>query len=493
MRPIVRRLAPSGRAPCASPAVAGETTRVLLASLAIACAGAFLLSGTALATSTPTEVKASTSKGVEYLRSLQLPNGEIGGPDGETEVFGGDWSLTAFAAAGVAAANVKAGAAGVDARTWFRELIADPATWPEGSDPAVSEYERASLVIDAAGVDPARVSKQQNLIAEIVGDYQPSSPGYYGSPSLFNETVFALLALEGAKTTKGVPRVPQALIDKSVQVIRNNQHTNGGWSFSKVEGNEKGLKSASEPDITGAAMAALCGAGVANTDPSVVKGEEYLESILTPSTGAFSVSFGANTDSNAWAVQGLNACAINPQGPQFTTTAGKTPIDFLIAQQLASGAFTDAASESTANVNSSQDAVRALAGGGFDPQPPKAKKAKQWLAEANFDTSPGVDGLLALVIDNGSSAVQACEVKIAPEATKTKLEKVLEAAETASSPAGCVTSFVAVKGKGAITQVNGAPQPAEARWQISIDGGAEKTAKATSSIALGDTIYLHLA
>jgi hypothetical protein len=457
----------------------------LVAAYAFACAGAALCSPAALATSTTTQIEAATSKGVGYLRTLQKPSGEIAG-------FGGDWSLASLAAAGVASANLKDGEAGADARTWYRNLIGNPETWPGGSEPPVTEYERASLVVDAAGVDPARVSRQQDLIAQIVGRYQPASPGYYGAPSLFNGTVFGLLALEGARTTKGAQRIPQRLLDESVQVIRNNQHTNGGWSFQKVEGNEKALGSASEPDMTGAAMAALCGAGVANTDPAVVRGEEYLGSILVASSGAFAPSFGANTDSNAWAVQGLNACGIDPQGSRFTTSMGKTPIDFLLSQQLASGAFRYQPSETGANENSTQDAVRALAGGGFDPQPPKAKNAKQWLAEKSFSTSASAKSLLTLVIDDGTSALDPCAVAIAPAAGKTRLGKVLEAAETASSPAGCVSSFQAVQGKGAITQVNGFPAVAEPDWMLSIDGAPAKSATAGAAIHLGDTIYLQL-
>jgi hypothetical protein len=434
------------------------------------------------ATSSSAQIRASTSKGLEYLRTLQLGDGEIAG-------YGGDWSLTSFAAAGVASANIKQGEAGVDARTWYRDLIADPETWPGGSEPPVTEYERASLVVDAAGVDPARVSQEQNLIAQIVARYQTATPGYYGSPSLLNGTVFGLLALDGART---VQRIPQVLLDESIAVLGNNQHTNGGWSFARVEGNEKALKSASEPDTTGAAMAALCGAGVPSSDPAIIRGEEYLESILVASSGAFSGSSGVDTDSNAWAVEGLNTCGIDPQGPQFTTSAGKTPIDFLIAQQLPSGAFKSAPGESGANEYSSQDAVRALAGGGFNPQPAKPTKAKQWLAEKNFSTSPGVHALLTLVIYNGTTALDPCEVRIAPGAAKAKLGKVLEAAESESSPAGCVSSFTAVKGKGAITQINGSPESAEGDWTASIDGAAPKAATDGTAVHLGDTIYLDL-
>ena len=56
--------------------------------------------------------------------------------------------------------------------------------------------------------------------------------------------------------------------------------------------------------MTGAAMAALCNAHVETPSSVVKKGEAYLKSLLVSSNGAFSSEFGANTDSNAWAVRG---------------------------------------------------------------------------------------------------------------------------------------------------------------------------------------------
>src|SRR4029078_9772669 len=127
-----------------------------------------------------------------------------------------------------------------------------------------------------------------------------------------------------------------------------NQHNDGGWTFERAEGNPERLARPSEPDETGAAMAALCTAGVPRGAPAVVNAENYLKSTLIASTGAFNAPFGPNTDSNAWGVQGLNACGINPQEPGFTTVLGKTPIDFLLSQQVASGGFSYQATESEA-------------------------------------------------------------------------------------------------------------------------------------------------
>jgi hypothetical protein len=434
----------------------------------------------ASATSTSEQIATATAGGVTYLKSLQQLDGSIPG-------FGGDWALTSLAAAGNAAANVKKTAESTDARTWYQGLVG-AATWPGTENPPSTEFERAALLSYAAGIDPARVSKRQNLIAKVASYYQPESPGYYGT--VFNETVFGLLALANTKTTTGVQRVPQVLLNQSIEAVRANQHTDGGWTFAKVAGNEEARKGASEPDMTGAAMAALCGAGVANTDEAIVAGRKYLESKLVNASGAFEAPFGVNTDSNAWGVEGLNACGIAPQGAGFTTAMGKTPIDFLISQQLAEGGFKYLPSGKAAEQYASQDAVRALAGGGFTATPPVPTGGlPQWKAETEFGTKKTEPAPLALIVDNGST-LKVCSVSVAPEATTTTLSKVLDTAVKGTTPASCVTGYLPSSGTGPITQINGFPTSPEEKWNIVIDGGEKKQAKRNTTIHLGDTIYL---
>ncbi|HEX4482340.1 MAG TPA: prenyltransferase/squalene oxidase repeat-containing protein [Solirubrobacteraceae bacterium] len=455
--------------------------KIKLAATLAAGAVALLPAG-AQATSTPEQIAEAASKGATYLKSLQETSGAIPG-------FGGDWALTSLAADGDAAANVKKKAKSTDARTWYRELVGNTASWPEGASPPVSEYERAALVAYAAGIDPARVSKTQNLIAQIVAHYQPESPGYYGEPGLFNGTVFGLLALEDAKTTSGAQRIPQALLNESVAVVLANQHTDGGWSYAKVAGETKGLESAAEPDMTGAAIASLCGAGVSRGSEALLAAKAFLKSLLVNASGAFESPFGANTDSTAWAVEGLKACGIDPQS-EFTTSAGRTPVDFLISQQLKAGSFKYLASEKTANEYASQDAVRALAGAGFTATPPEPSEGlERWFAETSFSSSATVQSIVTLVVESGASPLSPCAVEIAPAASATTLGAVLEAAKSAATPSGCAASFSS-EGSGAITQINGYPTSPGARWHVSIDGASEAQAKSSTAIHLGDTIYV---
>ncbi|HTA12265.1 MAG TPA: prenyltransferase/squalene oxidase repeat-containing protein [Solirubrobacteraceae bacterium] len=458
---------------------------------ALAAASTLLCAAPALANSSPTEINSAINGGVEYLKSQQNADGSFGGVD----AFGGEWVLTSLAAAGVAPAGVKHSAGATDARTYYRNLIGDTATWPGGSEPPVSDYETATLAAYAAGIDPARVSATQNLIAQIVAHYQPSTPGYYGEPELFNGTVFALLALADAKTRDGAQRVPQVLLEKTIEVVRHNQHTDGGWSFAKAEGSSEALASPAEAEFTGATIASLCAAGVPSSDPTIQSAIKYLKHELDAEplgSGAFASEFGVNTDTNAWSVEGLNACGIAAQSTEFTTAHGKTPIDFLISQQLLGGGFQFAPEEGEANLYSTQDAVRALSGAGFTVAPVKAKKQPLWVYEKKFSTSSSVDAQLTLIINNGTSPLGACAVSLAPETPTTTLAKVLEAAESASRPAGCVSAITPVTSRGAITSINGAPNPPGADWEVVIDGGAEKRATRATKIEIGDTIYLRL-
>lgn len=455
---------------------------VLRFALLAAALGSLLVPAAASAVATEKQIEESISKGLTYLKGQQKESGEIAG-------FGGDWALTAFAAVGVAPADVnKTGKEGKDARSWYEGVVGVPG-WAGGGAVA-TDYERAALLSYAAGIDPARVSKRENLIARVASYYQPASPGYYGST--LNGTVFGLLALANAKTTGGKVRVPQVVLNQAVTAVEANQHTDGGWTWEKVAGSEEALKKASEPDMTGAAIAALCSAGVTKAATTIVNAKKYLQGILEGSTGAFKSEFGNNTDSNAWAVQGLKACGIDAQGAEFQGPApnNKTPINFLVSQQVSGGGFRYGTSGSTAQLYAGQDAIRALGSGSFTATPPVPASGPQWKGATQFATGEAETTSLALIVDNGVAALKICSVTLAPKATTTNLATVLNAAVAGTTPAGCLSSFLPGSGEGAITQVNGYPTTPAEKWNISIDGGAELQAKRNTTVNVGDTIYL---
>ncbi|MFJ4777863.1 prenyltransferase/squalene oxidase repeat-containing protein [Streptomyces sp. NPDC088762] len=438
----------------------------------------------AFATSTPAQIATSKTNGVAYLKSLQAADGSYAGSG-----LSNEWAFSAFAAAGTAVVDVAPGGDTTkNARTVYRNLLST-ASWPSAS-PVVTDYERGTLNAYAAGIDPARISASRNLIANIYSYWQTAEPGYFGPSSNFNGTVFAALAL-GAKTQAGGARVPQSLTDSLVARIRANQHNDGGWQYSKAEGNPTALATAGDIDMTGAAMAALCASGVPNTDTDVVQAKNFLKSKLVTTSGAFNSMYGVNTSSNGWAVAGLNACGINPQTGDFLTTAGKTPIDFLIANQYnPGGGFKYKPSDTAPSAYASIDSLRAVAGGGFTSAPPVpvTPGAPQWVAQSAF--TAGTATKLALTVDDGAGNLKVCSVSFTPTGTTSTLGDVLNSAIGSATPSGCVTSVTPSSGTGTITAVNGKANSGSNTWKVSVDGSAFAGATRDKVINVGDTIAL---
>ncbi|MFJ4790312.1 hypothetical protein [Streptomyces sp. NPDC088794] len=451
---------------------------------AAAALGAFALTTLpAAATTTPAQIATSKTNGVTYLKSLQAADGSYAGSG-----LSNEWAFSAFAAAGTAAVDVTPGGdTSKNARTVYRNLLSTSG-WPSSS-PVVTDYERATLNSYAAGIDPARVSASRNLIADIYGYWQTAEPGYFGPSANFNGTVFAALALNGAKTTAGQVRVPQALRDAIVTRVRANQHNDGGWNYSKAEGNPTQLAATSDIDMTGAAMAALCTSGVPNTDTDIVQAKAFLKSKLIASSGAFNAMFGVNTDSNGWAVSGLNACGINPQTGDFLTSMGKTPVDFLIAQQFnPGGGFKYLPSDTSPSAYASIDGLRAVAGGGFTATPPVpvTAGAPQWVGQSSLTS--GTATKLALTVDDGTGALKVCSVALTPTGSTTSLGAVLDAAVGAATPSGCVTAVVPSSGTGTVTSLNGKANSGSNTWKVSIDGSSFTSATRGTTVGVGDTI-----
>ncbi|MEU6476852.1 hypothetical protein ABZ858_08140 [Streptomyces sp. NPDC047017] len=453
---------------------------------AAAALGAFALTTLpAAATSSPAQIATSKTNGVAYLKSLQAADGSYAGSG-----LSNEWAFSALAAAGTAAVDVTPGGDTTkNARSVYRDLLSTGG-WPSTS-PVVTDYERATLNAYAAGIDPARVSASRDLIADIYGYWQSAEPGYFGPSANFNGTVFAALALNGAKTQSGQVRVPQALRDALVTRIRANQHNDGGWNYSKAEGDPTQPAATSDIDMTGAAMAALCVSGVPATDTGITHAKAFLKSKLVANTGAFNAMFGANTDSNGWAVAGLNACGINPQTGDFLTSLGKTPVDFLIAQQFnPGGGFKYLPADTSPSAYSSIDGLRAVAGGGFTAAPPVpvTPGAPQWVAQSAL--SAGTATKLALTVDDGTGSLKVCSVALTPTGPTTTLGAVLDAAAGAATPSGCVTSVAPSSGTGTVTSVNGKANSGSNTWKVSVDGSAFAAATRGKTVGVGDTIAL---
>jgi hypothetical protein len=436
-----------------------------------------VLPTSAAATSSQAEIDAAVDKAVEFVRGQQDP--ASGEPFGfEHGSFSSDWVATSLAAAGVSAADV--GAAGNPSLQDF--LLGDYTGFFSGPPTkAVTDYERTTLVSHAAGLDPARLSADLNLPAQIAGRWNPIA-GSFGEPSI-NSTIFGILALRTAP-------VPAWALAPAVSYLRQRQHDDGGWTFSAAI--DPATKAEpSEPDMTGAAIAALCEAGAPAYDPTVAPALAYLQSLLVEATGAFHYAFGDNADATAWAVSGLNACGLDPQSATWTTAAGKTPIDHLLSLQVQAGpevgGFGYESSGEAPNLYSTQDALRAIAGGVFTATPPAHSNPLEPSVRPAPTVGAGTPVPHLLAIELAAGNVRMCQV-IAP--TGAPLTQVLDIAKDDAVPAGCVTSLSVAGGR--VDSLSGAsPANLDEAWLVRLDRGSAALA-GKQPVGFGETISLRL-
>lgn len=442
---------------------------LLLSVLCASLLGLAVSPAIAAATATETEVDTAIAKAVAFAASQHDP--ATGEPPAHerTSFYSGEWLASGYAAAGLSAADVR-----IAANPSFQDFLFDgemAGFWDEPF-PIPAEYTgRLILVAHAAGIDTSRVSATQNLPARMIEALKPSAGGF-GEPNTFS-TAWGTLALESTP-------MPKWSLAPMLAYLRGDQHADGGWSFHGVGEGEP-----SNPDITAAALGALCGGGVPAYDPTVSTGFAYLRGLLVDETGAIEhPEFGPNVDSASFTVNALDACGVDPQSSAWTTADGKTPIDFILSLRDAEGGFEFFAGEPWFPPSTGH-ALRALSGRGFvvgpaprqDPAQPPTRPVP---AVAAVTPVPHV-----LAIELASGNVRLCRVT-APVGAP--LSEVLGVARTASQPAGCVTSFSVSAGE--VTEIDGvAAEGEDEAWLARLDRGAAAVA-AGQPVGFGDTISL---
>ncbi len=296
--------------------------------------------------------------------------------------------LLALALASVLPARAQAGGAG--AAAWLVSVENSDGGWgssPESaSSPSITAW--AMLGLEAAGRNPLDVSKGGKTPV----DYLRSGVGKLSSAGDFARTI---LALEGAGMN---PRdfaghdLVSALakrrrgggsfggwpgstafaiialraggaggIDSSISWLAKAQNGDGGW------GDTPG--SPSTPDGTGAALQAIPSTDAAR------HGLAYLRHAQRPNGGfALGGSGAANTQSTAWAVQGMIAVGTDPA---TVRAGGKSPLEYLASLQQSDGHYRYSASSDQTPVWVTGQVLAATAGDAFPiPAPPRLPQPK---------------------------------------------------------------------------------------------------------------------
>jgi hypothetical protein len=437
-----------------------------------------LVSVSAAGAATSAEVEAATAKAAAYLRATVTATGEPSDPEGgivfEHGRFSADWGAIGLAATGVNAADAAAG--GPSLQDFLAaeygdaagSLAGPPSEWP------AEEWGRLALVAHAAGLDPARISAAVNLPARIAGNWNAATGGFAdveGSSPPW-PTAFGILGLTASPT-------PRWALAPALAHLRGRQEGDGGWSeigFTRAE-------------ATGVALAALCAAGAPSYDPDVAAGVAYLRGMEAAGTGAIE---GANAESTALAVVGLNACGVDADSAEWRK-AGSTPVDYLLSLQAAAGpgegGFTFEPGEAP-NAYTTAFAVTALAGDGLVVEPAARADAALPSVRPAPEVPDGTPVAHVLAIEGAPGNVQLCSVEAPVGAS---LREVLADAEAGTFPAyptGCVRSF-AYEG-GALVSLNGrAPENADQSWLLRLDRGAEALA-GEEPVSFGDVIALRV-
>jgi hypothetical protein len=428
--------------------------------LSIRRVAAVLLSGCALvAAAQPAAAPAATeaqardaaARGAQWLRTRQAADGSgLGG-----------FALTSLAAGGVHPADVRVGD-GPSAAAW--QLAAWTASGP---GPRATDVARSILAAHASGIDPARVTSQLNLVAQLAAYWDGTKLLDAGASASLSDDIFGLLAL-------GAADAPKSLLDGVAARIRSQQTAAGGWNFTD------GATSPSL-DMTGAALAALCTAGRRTPDPEIDEALAYVHAQQEPATGGF----GGNSDTAGWVVSGLRACGEDPAGPAWRP-ATQDALDFLLSQQLPSGGFKWRPADTAENVLATMDAIRPLGGWAFTADPPEREGGGPRQLPVP-DVAPGTPVPMTLVIDFGpgvplgnAGRVRACAVQAPAGAALSQL---------LASAGGCVGEFAASGGR--LLRLDGVAEDVAAGrvWSASI-GGAPADVDVDRAVSFGGQVEL---
>jgi len=427
--------------------------------------------GNASAYVSPAQAEHAADRGASWFQANQEASGSLGT----------DWAMTALAAADLNAADVSTSLVDPSAQDFYLDEWQTAGPGGAGTDAA-----RGILTGVAGGIQPSRLSTatdatKSNLVARIAELFDGTQ---IGEPGLLNDDIFGVLALHQAGA-------PQAMLRRIVDYLRTKQLPGGGWTWNNSPG------APADTDMTGSVLAAFCAAGVEPGDADVDEAIDLLHTLQDPATGGFiappeSFGIGVNTDTTSWVTSGLIQCGIDPQGPEWTTAQGKTPLDYLVSLQRPDGHF-DWTAEFAGGPFETFDSVRPLGGIGFSAEAPARLDG---VSPAVRSAPPVADETvvpITLVVDHGPGAgdVRMCRVDVE---SGSDLATVLGDAETSSTPADCVAEFEADTSEAGVrlNSLNGVAETADYGWRARIDGGAPES-EIDEPVGFGDLVFLQFA
>jgi energy-coupling factor transport system substrate-specific component len=301
--------------------------------LTLAIATTLALGGTAHA--------ASLSPELSFLTSAQSSDGGFGPARGQ----GSSELYTAWAAIGLAAAGRNPASVRRDGHSVLDALRGEVSTLN-----GLGDAERTILAARACGVS-AYSFAGRDLVAEVLRARARDD----SFDHLVNLTAFAIFALRAAGHSQSYPTIRDA-----AGWIEQQQSADGGFGFG-------GHGSPSDVDDTGAALQALAAAGARNAHALGAAAGYLIRSQNLD--GGFPQQYGgeSNTQSTAWAVQGLIAAGQHPN--TVRRRGSRSPIGYLESLLAPGGSIRYSRTGAQTPVWVTAQAMVALAGKTFPVGP----------------------------------------------------------------------------------------------------------------------------
>ncbi|WP_214658884.1 leucine-rich repeat protein [Candidatus Formimonas warabiya] len=245
----------------------------------------------------------------------------ISGVEGYLDTSGylSDWVIVGYGNSGV---NIPA--------NYLSSLADDIAAYFENSvntsSERVTDHERRSIALAAAGKDPTNIGGH-NLIERIYNFYVPAKNRDITFQGL-NGVIFGLIALDAGEFP--VPEDARYSRDWLISYLLNNQNEDGGWDLAAT--------GTSDVDITGMTLQALAPYYTrAEVKTSVDRAVNWLSTVQRPD-GGFASTETVNSEAISQAVIALCANGISPASEAFTKN-GKNLLDALLTFRQDDGSF----------------------------------------------------------------------------------------------------------------------------------------------------------
>ncbi len=292
-----------------------------------------------LVSALPAHAEADAGRAATWLESAQNSDGGFGASpgDGSSAAMTG-WAMLGLEAAGRNPLDVSRGG----------NTPVDFLRGHAGEVSSTGDIARTIVALEGAGVDPRSLGNR-NLVADLLNRRRDDG-SFEDWPGT---TAFSIIALRTAGSTGG--------LDRSISWLSGVQNDDGGWG--DVPG------SPSTADGTGAAMQAMPGTKAAQN------GLTYLRNAQRPGGGFPLGGNGSiNTQSTAWAVQGIIAVGGDPSAFR---RGGANPFDYISAHQASDGHYAYSGSSDQTPVWVTGEVLVAASGKALPLAPPaRAPKPK---------------------------------------------------------------------------------------------------------------------